>query len=286
MIILTITACRDKVVCPAFQSAYILDDSVRQVYYSYLWKLDEAERLNYLSTKRQANAVVSDSSASSADAVVASNNSVDYFAYVEPYMTDPREVRKSKFGMVKYEPYWLKNYQLRTAPKENVLTPPPPSVPVADQGEFYASDFNDSISADTTNIPLVSDSVMLASSYAEEDSFEIPKLAQVEPPKPATELKYLYRYDPNDKALNVEQEYYNRHFGQYLYARVPIQQPVEDQGNIVSDSLSTDNGGFFKGLFSFMGKKKVVEEDPLVEEPPLEEPPVDESIKEDPNSGF
>ncbi len=268
IIILCLASCRDKIICPAFQSTYILDDSVRMAYYSYLWKIDKDERLKYLASQKPV-------SLDSAGAVVASvGKGIDYFAYVEPYVVTPDEVKKTKFGIVKYEPYWLKNYELRTAPKENILAPEPIEEPpvVEDVGEFIASDFSDSAAV------VIDSTATIVSS--EEDTLDIPTLAIVEPAKPKTELKYLYRYDPNDKALNVEQAYYNKHFGQYLYTRVPIQEEVsEPLPDNPADSVSF--GGFFKGLF----KGKKVKSDPIIQEVEVE-PSLDDAIKEDPNSGF
>jgi hypothetical protein len=320
MCVISLASCRDKVMCPAYQSAYILDDSVRNTYYSYLWKLDENTRLNYLagnnasSSQNTSVATVVDtsnvvaavpvdttgiSSPLDSGVMVASNKpqTVDYFAYVQPYTVEPREVNKTKNGIIKAQPYWLKNYRLRTAPKENVLAPPPIVEQPIETGEFVASDFVDSASSDSTQVMLVSDSVMLAQASVEEDSFEIPKLAQVEPPKPKSQVKFLYRFDPADDMLNVEQAYYNKHFGHLLYTRVAVQEPVSNEESI-ADSVATGGGikGFFQNLFKG-GKNKndltdeVVDEEPLEEEPPLEEPtneePVNEGvIEEDPNDGF
>lgn len=249
IVLVFLGSCKDKVICPAFQSTYILDDSVRAVYYSYLWKLDEETRLKYLADQRP-------KSTDSTGAVVASvAEGVDYFAYVEPYIVEPREVRKTKYGMVKYEPYWLKNYRHRTAPMENVLAPDPiEKDTVVDVGEFVASDFSDSTAVGTDGTA----SVASADSTAEE-VFELPTIARAEPPKPKTQVKFLYGYDPEDKMLNVEQEYYNKHFGKYLYVNEPI---VYDSATSAPDSAAAENSGwlkrFFQRLFSGDQSKKTL----------------------------
>ena len=46
--LLVLMGCQDKIICAAFQSTYILDDSTRNAYYSYVWQLDEATRTQYL----------------------------------------------------------------------------------------------------------------------------------------------------------------------------------------------------------------------------------------------
>lgn len=297
ILVLCLSGCRDKVICPAFQSAYILDDSVRMTYYSYLWKLDADERNRYLASQKQASAptvATADttglSSPLDSGVVVASaKTEIDYFAYLEPRMPDPEQVRKNKNGIIKTEPYWIKNYKLRTAPKENVLTPPVPEEEedsaFVDQGQFLASDFNDSTGNDEPVLTGVAPAVDSTSLVIEEDtSFVIPTLAVVEPAKPKTELQFRYGYDPNDKELNVEQAYYNKHFGQYLYRRVPVKQEEPAATGDDETVEEESKGGLFKNLF---GKKKKNKKDEPVDDEVIEEPPLDEEvIEEDPNSGF
>lgn len=241
-LITVFSGCRDKVICPAFQSTYILDDSVRLTYYSYLWKIEKDERLQYLADQR--------ASSSDSAMLVANVGGTDYFAYVEEFMVPPNEVNKTRFGIVKYEPYWLKNYELKSAPMENVLSPKNAveEQPV-DVGEFVESDFSDTlnVAGDTTAVAL--------GAVGEEDSldtFKLPTLARAPKPKPKKETVYLYRYDPKDKMLNVEQEYYNKHFGQQLYRKVEVVEPRPQQ-------LDTASGGGFWDFFDFLKRKK---EDP------------------------
>jgi hypothetical protein len=228
---LAFSSCRDKVICPAFQSTYILDDSVRAAYYSYLWKVSKEERLNYLATQKTSTQSYEelDSLGNPIDslgpAIAALGGKVDYFDYAEKYIVPEREVKKSKFGIVKYEPYWLKNQRLKTAPMENVLTPEKEKVDTAtnvDVGEFLASDFiMDTLNADSTSIVEVSN--------ADSTGYALPTLARAPPPPPKKETKYLYRYDPKDKANNVEQAYYNKYFGQLLVdnKREPLPEPLD-----------------------------------------------------------
>lgn len=258
LLIITFSGCRDKVICPAFQSTYILDDSVRLAYYSYLWKIDKGERLKYLADQRASNA-------DSATITAGIGRGTDYFAYVEEIMVPPNDVRKSKFGIIKYEPYWLKNYKLKSAPMENVLSPPAKEETVVDVGEFVASDFSDTINVagDTTSVALKT-----ANDADTVDTFELPTLAKTVKPKPKKETVYLYGYDPEDKMMNVEQQYYNKHFGQQLYRKVEVAPPGVNNG-VPEDSVSS-LGGVFKWLFNFGKKSKE------------EEPPVEEEINEEP----
>lgn len=263
IMIIALSGCRDKVICPAFQSTYILDDSVRLTYYSYLWKLDKGERLKYLASQRPANV---DSST-----VAAVGNGVDYFAYVEEIMVPPNEVNKSRYGIVKYEPYWLKNYKLKSAPMENVLSPPAEVDPVVEVGEFVASDFSDTINVagDTTAVALHA-----AAEPDIVDTFELPTLARASKPKPKKETVYLYRYDPKDEMLNVEQQYYNKHFGQQLYRKVEVAPPA------TNEEPEETSGGFWD--FLKFGKKNTDEPDPFADETPPAQSTPDELADEEP----
>jgi hypothetical protein len=218
-------ACKDKVICPAFQSTYILDDSVRMAYFSYVWKLDEVERTKYLTSINQPK----DTSNS---LVIPAGGKIDYYAYAEKYVVPPREVNKSKYGIVKYEPYWLKNYHLKTGPMENVLTPDAPEYPKMDTasvdvGEFVASDFTDSLAVDSSSVAMVDGDI----DSLQVEEFELPTLAKAPPPPKKEETKYLYRFDPKDEMLNVEQAYYNKYFGEYLVAkpRKVVSKPVIEE---------------------------------------------------------
>lgn len=255
-VLVILSSCVDKVICPAFQSTYILDDSVRSVYYSYLWKLDEGTRLEYLADQRP-------TTTDSSGAVVSSlgGEGVDYFAYVEPYIVPPREVKKTKNGIASYEPYWLKNYRQRTAPMENLLTPDPiERDTVVDVGEFVASDFSDSVSLETDSLSVA---IVETDSTDEDDFFELPTIAKVEPPKPKTEVQFLYRYDPKDKMLNVEQEYYNKHFGQYLYVNKAVNY---DTATTSTDSLDTKSGWLKQFIQNLFDGKNTSKESLVAEE--------------------
>ncbi|MEQ8471009.1 MAG: hypothetical protein RIC35_07485 [Marinoscillum sp.] len=286
---LCISSCRDKVICPAFQSTYILDDSVRSVYYSYLWKLDVAEREKYLAGLITPATVDPADSAALGGPVIASTAQTDYFAYLEPYKVREREVKKNKYGMVKYEPYWLTNYQQKTAPMENVLAPPPPPViepvdTVKDVGQFVASDFSDSLTMDSTAVVANMEADTLG--YDSLDIPSFPSIVQAPPQKPKLETQYLYKYDPKDKELNVEQAYYNKYFGQYLYRRVPVMEEPPASENPEAENEGGGVFAFFKGLFD---KKEVKSDSVSVKvKPPIvetEEPPVQEELETE-DDGF
>ncbi len=299
VILLSLAACKDKVICPAFQSTYILDDSVRMAYYSYVWKLDEVERTKYLAGLNQPK-----SADTSGAIVIPQGTKVDYYAAAGQYVVSTREVKKTKYGIVKYEPYWLKNYHLKTAPMENVLTPEAPYVPqmdtsVVEVGTIVAADFTDSLSLDSASV--APEALVVADSLPD-DSFELPTLARAPPPPKKPETKYLYRYDPKDKALNVEQDYYNKYFGEYLIAKprkkvdappppIEAEQFVDDanQSDLDSLDLGEPQSKFEKKKAKKAKKNKPVvdelTEEPLSEEP-QEEAPAEPKPTESEDDGF
>ena len=213
--------CRPKMICPAFQSTYILDDSLRFAYFSPLWKLDKETRDAYITKNYD-------------------DSKSQYFASVEPYVAKVEVGNRTKFGVVRYESNWLKTYQMRTAPrqdliwKEGVSEDPTDSM---DIGSFVASDFGlDSIS---------SDSVILAT----QDSI------------PAK--KYLYGYDPQGQN-NAEQEYYNKYFGYLLVAKAapPNEDlPTDSTGAVTDEFIENDSIQVDKRSFLKRKKKKEVTED-------------------------
>ena len=162
--------CRPQMICPAFQSTYILDDSLQFAYFSPLWKLDKETRDAYIKKNYD-------------------DSKSQYFASVETYVAKAEVGNRTKFGVVRYEPNWLKTYQMRTAPRHDIIWTEGVSedqTASIDIGSFVASDFGlDSISGDSVI-------------FTTQDSI------------PAK--KYLYGYDPQGQN-NVEQEYYNKYFG-------------------------------------------------------------------------
>ncbi|MEP1032225.1 hypothetical protein [Ekhidna sp.] len=238
----SLMSCQDKVICPAFQSTYILDDSTRNAYFSYVWQLDENTRAQYLATQQGGN---------TEDTLgVVAQPKTDYYAYAGEKVVPWRVQKKSKYGIIKQPIYPIKSYQMRTAPMENVLAPEPIS------NNFVASDFSDSLGVDSLTIAM--DSLSLDS-------------ATVKPVVAKEETKYLYEYDPSDN-FNVEQEYYNKYFGEKFIDNRPKPEPVpvatDSLGNPLPDSLQTKEP-FFKGLF----KKKKKEETPLDDTPEEATPP-------------
>ena len=198
-------ACRDKIVCPAFQSTYILNDSLRTAKYS-LFGADSMPKFQMAS-------------------------------------------RRDKYGISKkyrFFNYFKKNYDLKTAPKENWLGPPAKdslfiypedTLLNLDEGEFYASDFYDldSLSSDSTSV--------------------VPSVvATAEPENKGP--KYKYRYDRRNP-YSSEQIYYNKHFGEMLVdTRPPPPPPAEESEVALDESDTTQVSGKKKLVPGFFKKKK------------------------------
>ena len=244
----TFISCQDKVICPAFQSTYILDDSTRNAYFSYVWQLDEGTRSQFLA--KQGGATGSEDSLSVG---TVAQPKTDYYAYAGEKVVPWRIPKRTKYGIVKEVFYPVKNYRLRTAPMENVLAPEPVS------NEFVASDFTDSLAVDTATLVSTDSLTQEPVAAVTEDEEE--------------EVRFLYGYQPDD-IFNVEQYYYNKYFSDQLIDNRPKPEPqplVAD--TLATDSLASDSTGakepFFKGLFK--KKKKAAE--------PIEETEI-ESLEE------
>lgn len=257
LVLCAFSSCRDKVICPAYQSTYLLDDSVRQTYYSYLWKIDEKERQSFLAKEKAKDSIPNS---------VSNTPSADYFAYVEPYMPPVEKVNKDKYGMLKYQPFWIKNARLRTAPKVNVHKPVFEEEAFDQEGTFLAGDF-----AITDSLGNVTDTTVVTVPLSlQNDSLK----------KQGSKFLYNYRIDDSH---NMEQVYYNKYFAELLVDRRP--PPQVDSTKIKSllpDSLQQKKG--MKGLFKNIFKKKnksasdstavdpvLLEEDATEEEEPKEE---------------
>ena len=258
-------SCQDKVICSAYQSTYILDDSTRSAYFSYVWQLDENTRSQFLAQQRGENP---DDSLG-----VVAQPKTDYYAYAGEKVVPWRIQKKTKYGIVKPTGFIeqirrpIKNYQMRTAPMENVLAPEPIT------NDFVAEDFE---SVDSLSVAM--DSILT-------DSLMSEPVAVVEEEEEKKET-FLYGYDPEDN-FNVEQLYYNKYFGEKFIDRrpkpEPVTQAVDSLSTLPSDTTLTKEP-FFKGLFK---KKKKSTEDPESSEPEGEEStePATESTEEDEGNG-
>lgn len=250
-----ILSCQDKVICPAFQSTYILDDSTRNAYFSYVWQLDETTRSQFLAQQDTS----STNSAIDTTISVASNQpKVDYYAYAGENIVPWRIPERTKYGIVKPVFMPVKKYRMRTAPMENLLGPDPEPM----QTSFVAQNEIDSLVTDSLELA-TTDSVSIHSFVVKEEEKDEPK--------------FLYGYDPSDN-FNVEQLYYNKYFASRLIDNRPEPEPQP----VAVDSTSSDSTiakkPFLKGLF---GKKnKTQPADSLASEP---DPVIESSEDEEEN---
>lgn len=228
---LLLISCQDKVICPAFQSTFILDDSTRNAYFSYVWQLDEETRdqfLNGIDGPETNNTDIEEVGEGSLDLDDEDQEVSDYYAYAGEKVVPWRSPNRTKYGITKEEYLPLKKYRMRTAPMENVLKPS-----FAIEEELEEQD-QDSLQLDLA----ATDTLAI---YEEEDT---------------NEPQFLFGYEIDDN-FNVEQYYYNKYFGEQLY-----QEKDPNEKQLASDSIATDSTQtqekepFFKRLF----KKKDKEE--------------------------
>ena len=240
----SLISCQDKVICSAYQSTYILDDSTRNAYFSYVWQLDEGTRAQFLAQNQS-----SDSGEDTLGVVSAARPQTDYYAYAGEKVVPWRIPAQSKYGIIKPVFTPLKKYRMRTAPMENVFAPDPPA-----SNDYVAGSALDSTRTDSLSLA-ATDTLSLESFAMEEE-------------KPTT--RFLYGYDPADN-FNVEQQYYNKYFSDRLIDHRPEPEPqpiaVDSTG---SDSTVTKEP-FFKGLFKKNNKEQpgdtlTTQEDPFIEE--------------------
>ena len=211
LIISLIFSCQSKVICPAYQSVYILDDSVRNTYFSSIWLLDEATRQAFLSGRTK-----STYDADSSD--ISNSSSSDYYAYLRNKRIKRKSPKKNKSGIVSQPVLgFVKNERLKTVPMQNILHPSP---------KIVYQDTIDEIRIDT----IQDDSTVFAANQTKESQ--------------ETE-RYFFRYDPSDN-FNVEQEYYNKHYGELLIDHTPIDSTLNSRKKIIDFAAI---GEFFANLF-------------------------------------
>jgi hypothetical protein len=249
--LLTLAGCQDKIICAAFQSTYILDDSTRNAYYSYVWQLDEATRTSYLAGLQ--NNTTSDSLADPVQPV--NQQKIDYYSYAGEKVVPWRVRSRTKYGIVKYEPYWLKNYRMRTAPMENIH---PPVLPKPIETPYVAAEL-DSLGADSDSLDVGSlDSLNQT-------------LVATEGTEKEEDVSYLYKYDPKDN-FNVEQQYYNKYYGEKFIDNRPKPDlnaiaMADSLASIVPDSLQNERSRL-KGLFK---RNRNLSDSTAVETPEIED---------------
>ncbi len=235
-------SCQYKVVCPAYQSAYILDKSTRQAYFSYVWQLDEDTRTQFLA---QQNTQESEDSLQ----IMVEQPKTDYYAYVSKKIIPRTFPKRTKYGTIKKVVSPIKNFQLKIAPKKNILAPEDPI-----STNFVASEIGSLPPADSFSIAI--DSINKATD-------------QTKPAIAKDKTKFLYGYDPKDN-FNVEQEYYNKYFGEQLIDNRQ-KKPSAPLDSLSSDSVKIKKS-FLRNLFK---KKPKLEEDESI---PIEIP--EEQIKD------
>lgn len=220
-------------ICPAYQSMYILDDSIRFAFYSYVWQLDENTRTQFI-TQIDTDDNINDT----ITAKVIQQPKTDYYAYASEKVVPWKVPARTKYGIIKPVFMPIKKYRMQTAPMENVLGPKPIS------DDFVAKDFEDSRAIDSLSL-------------ASADSLAITPLVQ-DNSEEKKETRFLYGYNLSDN-FNVEQFYYNKYYADRLIDHRPEPEPQPE--SVASQDLSTDSAQtkkpFFRGLFKKKKKKEI-----------------------------
>ena len=268
IILLVLASCRDKVICPTFQSTYILDDSVRTTYFSYLWYLNDDDRNSYLASKSQKLPP------DSLGVMVASagEDAVDYFAYTADYKVPPRQPKRTKYGITKKNPViptLVKNQQLKTSPRENVLTPPVPEK--QEELESVPADSSAYAPLDSTAAVVQTDSLSTSQPM---DSTAVAKT--VEEKKRAPWEPFRYGFMPSEH-MQPDQEYYFRKYG-WLLQNAPQKQEAADSTGTVQKK------GFFKNLFSKKDRGEKEPKEKKVKEKRVKEPKEKGPIEDSPEA--
>jgi hypothetical protein len=241
--LLLIVSCRDKVICPTFQSTYILDDSVRTTYFSYLWYLDEEERQQHLAGEAKTAPQDTDS----LDMLVASADNeqapVDYFAYTSEYKAPLQRTRKTKYGVIK-EPIafttLIRNIRMKTGPRQNVLTPPMPSA---------EEETENLMAMDSTQSDSLSSVGGLAADSLATDSTAVAQTPEEKADEEWERFKYGFVPRPG---MHPDQDYYYKKYGWLLQNA----RPEPDTTQNAADSLMADSTSQRGFLGIFKNKKK------------------------------
>jgi len=269
LVVLLAASCRDKVICPTFQSTYILDDSVRSTYFSYLWYLNEEERKAYLASNSKPNDVLPPDSLGEMVASTDKAAGVDYFAYTADYKVPPRETKKNKYGIVKRTPVipnLVRNLQLKTVPKENVLTPAPPEEEAAEKPAGTPQDSASYAPLDSTAAVAQTDSLGVSKTDSTSVAEKVEK-------KKAPWEPFKYGFNPLD-SMQPDQEYYFRKYGWLLQNAAPKEDAEADSATVEKKGL--------KGLFKKKNKeaKEEVSEGGEPTQETEEKQPKEKKVKE------
>ena len=260
-LLLLFSSCKEKVICSAYQSAYILDDSIRTNYYSYAWYLDEEERASYLASKLKSPQPTD--TLDTLGTMVASakgGEGADYWEWTAKYKRTPRDRRRTKYGIVKNWPLisnFVRNQRLKTAPWENVLTPPNYTKPEKTPPPAFQTFQSDSLLAESDSllVPLDSTATIVQTDSVENDTTtNVATLVKEEDENP---ISFKYGFD-HTRPMQPDQEYYFRKYGWLLQSTLPPPTPTNNKSIASSepDSLHADTTkrAVIKGLFG--GKKR------------------------------
>ena len=276
LVAILLNACRSNVICPAYQSTYILDMYKKRstfamkerTYYTTHLLYDSVQMTTSEdSLRRQQFSHFIDSVPFSrfdvrknkngrVTRVKVAKNDINREAYKR------RKDLVSEFdylpGFDKAHWYRKHNDQQTIKREDQFIAPFDSSELVVDEGFFVAEDFaGDSLGVSISANLSVSDSLS-SDSLATEQT-----LATAEEPRVTERYRFGYEYGNNK--FNEDQDYYNKEFGHLLVMKVQPPPPVEEEFT-ASETESDTTAVKKKGFFGKFKKKKSEEDLPLEEE--------------------
>lgn len=286
-VILLLGACRSNMMCPAYQSTYILDmykkrstyDMKERTYYTThllydsvsMTKTEDSLRRmqfsHFIDSMPFSRFDVRKNKNGRVTRVKVAKNDINREAYKR---------RKDLIAEYDYLPgfnkaHWIrKNDDQRLIKMEDQFIPPEDTTEqIIDEGEFVEADFvtNDSLAVAGAD-SLATDSLALASQ---------PEVTEI--PEGPTE-RYRFGYEFKNNKFNEDQDYYNKEFGHLFVYKIPPPPPPaeEPEEAVESDTTAVKKKGFMSRF-----RKKKNRDDAELDEETVDEIISEEDPEEDGN---
>ena len=272
LVVFLLSSCRSNMMCPAYQSTYILDmykkrstyEMKERTYYT-THLLYDSVRINTPedSLRRMQFSHFIDSMPFSRFDVRKNKNGRVTRVRVAKNDINREAYKRRKDLIAEYDylpgfnkAHWIrKNDDQRLIRMEDQFIPPVDSSElIVDEGYFVEEDFvtNDSLGVASAD-SLATDSLAIAQ----------PQVAEI--PEGPTE-RYRFGYEFKNNKFNEDQDYYNKEFGHlFVYKIPPPPPPAEEPEEALaeSDTTTTKKKGF---LSRFKKKKGADDEESITEE--------------------
>ena len=274
VVIFLLSACRSNMICPAYQSTYILDmykkrstfDLKERTYYTTHLLYDSVQlSTSEDSLRRQQFSHFIDSLPFSrfdvrknkkgrVTRVRVAKNDINREAYKR---------RKDLISEYDYLPgfnkalWYRKNDDQRLIDmKDQFIPPEDTTTDVVDEGFFVAEDF---VSDDSLGVSVTA-AVALPDSLATDSVALNEPVAALEDEEPQVTERYRFGYEFKNNKFNEDQDYYNKEYGHLLVMKVqpPPPEPEITEETSESDTTAVKKKGF---MSRFKNKKKKKKEE-------------------------